>query len=322
MEPVLHSYDGEICGGTPDTTLVAKLISKFRVEFEEDDDVFTWIQKRKQFMNELRCTMPAATMYTMVSVFTLRAWKLAKIYEPMLENAGKYNSMEHFLREVEKERYPNPGQAAYVKFSTRQQLPGESVRQYWIEFRDLAGMVKMDATQHAIRFIDGMLQEDIRTQSRVRWSDGDGDIERILSLADGMERAKKAEEERRKLRKGATAAATASTKVSSSASVSAASTTTPKKGGKPTPPPKPQQQQQSPQPQQPQQQQQQQPRSKNKTRNKLARLEEENSKLALQIAAIGLPAAVASTATSSAASTATATSSASLDQRLQNLATS
>ena len=66
VEPVLHSYDGELCGGTPDTTLVAKLISKFRVEFEEDDDVFTWIQKRKQFINELRCTMPAATMYTMV----------------------------------------------------------------------------------------------------------------------------------------------------------------------------------------------------------------------------------------------------------------
>ena len=112
--------------------------------------------------------MPAATMYTMVSVFTLRAWKLAKIYEPMLENAGKYVSMEHFLREVEKERYPNPSEAAYVKFSTRQQQPGESVRQYWIEFRDLAGLVKMDPTAHAIRFIDGMLQEDIRTQSRVR----------------------------------------------------------------------------------------------------------------------------------------------------------
>ena len=56
-------------------------------------------------------------------------------------------------------------------------------------------MVQMDPVKHVICFIDGMLHEDVHMQSRVRWSDCDGDVKKILSHADGIERSKKAEEE-------------------------------------------------------------------------------------------------------------------------------
>ena len=135
--PLAHKTDGEFCGGTPNTKLVFKAISQFDTNFLMKDGIFDWLDKKRAFMQQLRTSMPA-------EVFTIKAKGLRNVREDLLDKVAYYTSMQHFLREVEKARYPDVESASYDAFSNCKQKSGETVREYWLAFKDLAKQQKID----------------------------------------------------------------------------------------------------------------------------------------------------------------------------------
>ena len=235
-EAVLHSTGGEVCGGDPDSKLVAKLLPQFKTDFLDTDDVFEWIKKKRAFFDTLRITMSRETLYTMVSVFTIKAPTLRKVWDPLLDKESFFTSFEHFMKIVEQRQFPNCEDAGYVVFDSRRQASEESVRQFWMAYEDLAKMVKTDPKTHFNRFLNGVLNYEVRKIMRVEWSKTH-DVESVISVADSMEAAIKME---KLMKKDATEAAkAASTKAATATVASTTASKTKPPGKKPPVPPKP-----------------------------------------------------------------------------------
>ena len=171
---------------------------------------------------------------------------------------GYFSSMEHFLREVEQTKFPNPEHQLEMRYNSRQQQANESVCDYWIEFGDLAEACDQDPMKSVIRFIEGIQDPTIHSQLRVKLTEVSGkdaeSIKKLLVLADGMERYRQMEMIWKK--KAASVAATSMTALALATVASTSASTQPKSKPK-TPPPKPQKLQQPQQDAQPQQQPQQ-----------------------------------------------------------------
>ena len=208
--PLAHETGGEICGGTPNTKLVFKAISQFDTVFKMKDTIFDWLDKKRAFKQQLRMSMPAETLYTLVSVFSIKAKELRSIWEDMLDKESYYTSMEYFLREVERAQYPDVESASYVAFSKRKQKPGEGVKEYWLGFKDLAKQQKIDPSTHAMRFISSVTLAFIRLAIRVEWYKTN-DLEKVVELADQMEQGMEIEKEEKEEAKEVTAASVAAT---------------------------------------------------------------------------------------------------------------
>ena len=181
--------DGMICGGKPDSRFIAKVLPGFAMEFLMSDDAFAYLDKKRAFLTQLRAAMPNETAYTMISLFTMKANSMYRVWQPLLGKTGHYTSFTHFLREFEKRRFPDLSQAAYINFRRcRQGNSGnsETVREYWLRFSDYAQLVEVKAETHVVNFINGVAQKRIRDALRVKWSEC-GKMETLIELADSME---------------------------------------------------------------------------------------------------------------------------------------
>ena len=195
-EELKHEVDGLLCGGSPNSKLIGKLISHFDVKFKMADTIFEYLEKKRVLMSQFRCVMPSKTVYTLISLFTTKARELRKVWQKLLDKKAHFTSFEHFLREVEASRYPDLAQAAYVAFCDCRQKHGESVREYWLQWEDYASLIEVDAADHAVKFIDGIWSEEIRRALRVKWSETK-DFSKLVELADTLEQGDDMERRRK-----------------------------------------------------------------------------------------------------------------------------
>ena len=302
--PILHSTGGEMCGGTPNCELVAR-VSKNFTKVDKVKDVMEWRKKRDQFWTELTSNLPDQTLYSMVSVFQQKWPCLRTTIKPMLRKEKYFTSMEHFLREVEHTKFPNPGHQLQMMYNNRRQEAGESIRDYWIEFADLAESCDQDPLKSVVRFVEGVQDPVVKSLLRIRLTEVGGEtmkaVENLLVLADGYERDRQMDAAAKKQEKGVARVAAASTSSASATVASTSASTRPKKPRSPPPRP-PKQQPQLQQDALPQSQQQEHQRAsparrgrggtRRGGRGRNQALRQENERLQAQVAALtGSPSA-------------------------------
>ena len=67
---LVHKLDGHICGGNPETHMVAKLLKFVKTEFKASEKINVYLKKKRELMNCTKATFPSETLYTLVHIFT------------------------------------------------------------------------------------------------------------------------------------------------------------------------------------------------------------------------------------------------------------
>ena len=150
--PLIHRTDGQVCGGVPDSDKVLRAGKILKAEFCESDSPLKYLEKRRLFVNEIRCYFSDLDIYTLLSIFALKGSAYYKIYAPLFDLQCHFTSFLHFLKEFELRIFPNLQSIALATLHTRRQKPDETVRQYFNEFADLLSIVDRDQDDYINEF--------------------------------------------------------------------------------------------------------------------------------------------------------------------------
>ena len=120
----------------PDSDKVLRAGKILKAEFCESDSPLKYLEKRRLFVNEIRCYFSDLDIYTLLSIFALKGYAYYKIYAPLFDLQCHFISFLHFLKEFELRIFPNLQSIALATLHTRRQKPDETVRQYFNEFAD------------------------------------------------------------------------------------------------------------------------------------------------------------------------------------------
>ena len=161
--PLLHRTDGQMCGGTPDSDKVLRANKILTAKFKASDDALKYLEQRRLFVNEIRCYFSGETLYTLLSIFALKASDHFKVFSPLFDLHCYFTSFLHFLKEFEMRIFPNLQSVALATLHTRTQKEKESVNAYYNEFVDLVTILDRDPNDYLNEFLAGLRNQHIAT---------------------------------------------------------------------------------------------------------------------------------------------------------------
>ena len=183
---LIHQQDGHVCGGHPETHLIAKLLKFVKPEFKSQEKIDVYLKKKKELMNCFKATFPSETLYTLVNIFTLQCdSELCSYIEELTAKKSYFTSFEMFLREFEEQVYPNSRQAAYTRFINRSTPSDAKIAVAWKQFKEDARLVNLDPLEHNMLFIRGIRHREKKKALLQKWlstKDMDEVLEEAVSL--------------------------------------------------------------------------------------------------------------------------------------------
>ena len=186
--PLLHRTDGQLCGGAPDSDKVLRANKILTAKFKASDSAMKYLEQRRIFVNEIRCYFSGETIYTLLSIFALRASEHFKVFSPMFDLHCHFTSFLHFLKEFEMRIFPNLQSVALATLHTRTQKESESVVFFYNEFVDLIAILDRDPNDYLNEFLAGLRNQHIAiTAGEQYYPPGERTLLKVMEHASHIE---------------------------------------------------------------------------------------------------------------------------------------
>ena len=165
---IIHSNDGDVCGGVPDGDKTMKALKSVDCgAFNTTQGGINFLKAKNKLFSFFQTCCAQDTMYTLVAILSRLSPDLKCQIEQLQEKKNHFTSFEAFFREFEKLIYPDLETILLTEINAFKQGK-KSVRTYYTQFKYLLNELGVDEDRYVLQFIRNLTDPVIREAMRAR----------------------------------------------------------------------------------------------------------------------------------------------------------
>ena len=160
-EPIFHCRGGPILGGNPSGAIVRSSRKDVTQSFKKNDTASKALLTQQFMMTEFSLNYSDADIYTIVAIFVKSNPELKLQVAGMIKKEAHFTSFEHFLRELQEDRFPDLKYSAEIEMDALKEK-GDGALALYLHFDYLCKQLGRNPNDYVRLFLSKLRHEVVR----------------------------------------------------------------------------------------------------------------------------------------------------------------